>query len=137
MASVNEVFLIGNLGKDPEVRFTPGGQAVANFTVATNESWADKSGAKKERVEWHRIVVWGKAAESCAEYLAKGRQVCVRGRIQTREWNNKEGVKHYTTEIVAHPAGIVFLGGKDGAKKPEPEPDNSGADAPPAEDIPF
>lgn len=113
MASVNEVFLIGNLGKDPEVRFTGSGQAVCNFSLATNETWNDKDGKKNERVEWHRIVVWGKAAESCGEYLEKGRQVCVRGRIQTREWDNKEGVKQYTTEIVAHAAGgVTFLGGK-------------------------
>lgn len=113
MASINEVFLIGNLGKDPEVRFTGSGQAVCNFSLATNEVWNDKDGKKNERVEWHRIVVWGKAAEACGEHLAKGRQVCVRGRIQTREWDNKEGVKQYTTEIVAHPvAGVTFLGGK-------------------------
>jgi single-strand DNA-binding protein len=116
-SGVNKVILVGNLGKDPEVRYTPGGQAVANFTIATNENWTDKQGQKQERTEWHRIVVWGKAAELCGEYLSKGRQVYIEGRLQTREWNNKEGVKQYTTEVVANPAGgVVFLsGGERGA----------------------
>jgi single-strand DNA-binding protein len=112
MASVNKVILVGNLGRDPEVRYTPSGQAVANFTVATNEAWTDKSGQKQERTEWHRVVVWGKAAENCGEYLSKGRQVYVEGRLQTREWTNKEGAKQYTTEVVANPVGgVVFLAG--------------------------
>src|SRR3954462_10527318 len=105
--------LIGNLGADPEVRFTPGGQAVANFRIATSESWNDKSGQKQERTEWHRIVVWGKLAELCGEYLAKGRQCFVEGRLQTREWTDKENKKNYTTEVVA--SNVVFLGGRDGA----------------------
>src|SRR5438067_12314741 len=109
--SVNKVILIGNLGRDPEVRYTPSGQAVANFTVATNEAWTDKAGQKQERTEWHRVFVWGKSAENCGEYLSKGRQVFVEGRLQTREWTNKEGVKQYTTEIVANP--VVFLSGGD------------------------
>ena len=108
--SVNKVILVGNLGRDPEVRYTPSGQAVANFTVATNEAWTDKAGQKQERTEWHRVVVWGKSAENCGEYLSKGRQVFVEGRLQTREWTNKEGAKQYTTEIVANPVGgVVFL----------------------------
>jgi single-strand DNA-binding protein len=107
---VNKAILIGNLGADPEVRFTPGGQAVANFRIATSESWTDKSGQKQERTEWHRIVVWGKVAELCGEYLAKGRQVYVEGRLQTREWTDKEGKKNYTTEVVAN--HVVFLGGR-------------------------
>jgi len=110
--SVNKAIVIGNLGKDPEVRFTPGGQAVANFSVATNESWKDKNGQTQERTEWHRIVVWGKLAELCGEYLKKGRSAYVEGRLQTREWNDKEGKKNYTTEIVANQ--VVFLGGRDG-----------------------
>jgi single-strand DNA-binding protein len=111
-SGVNKVILVGNLGKDPEVRYTPGGQAVANFTIATNENWTDKQGQKQERTEWHRIVVWGKAAELCGEYLSKGRQVYIEGRLQTREWNNKEGQKQYTTEVVANPVGgVVFLSG--------------------------
>jgi single-strand DNA-binding protein len=107
---VNKVILIGNLGKDPEVRFTPGGQAVANFTIATNESWTDKQGQKQERTEWHRIVVWGKLAELCGEYLSKGRQCFVEGRLQTREWTDKEGKKNYTTEVVAQ--NVQFLGSR-------------------------
>ncbi len=106
---VNKVILIGNLGADPEVRFTPGGQAVANFRIATSESWVDKNGQKQERTEWHRIVVWGKLAELCGEYLKKGRQCYVEGRLQTREWTDKENRKNYTTEVVAN--AVTFLGG--------------------------
>ncbi|MCP3164844.1 single-stranded DNA-binding protein [Myxococcus qinghaiensis] len=108
---VNKVILIGNLGADPEVRFTPGGQAVANFRIATSESWQDKNGQKQERTEWHRIVVWGKLAELCGEYLKKGRQCYVEGRLQTREWMDKENRKNYTTEVVAN--AVTFLGGRD------------------------
>ena len=114
-SSVNKAIVVGNLGRDPEVRFTSGGQAVANFSVATSEQWTDKAnGEKKEKTEWHRIVVWGKVAELCGQYLAKGRKVYIEGRLQTREWTNKEGVKMNTTEIVANQ--VVFLGGReDGA----------------------
>lgn len=111
-AGVNKVILIGNLGVDPEVRFTPSGQAVANFRIATNESWVDKNQQKQERTEWHRIVVWGKLGELCGEYLKKGRQAYVEGRLQTREWTDKEGKKNYTTEIVAQT--VQFLGGGPG-----------------------
>jgi len=110
---VNKAIIVGNLGSDPEVRFTPSGQAVANFRIATNESWTDKSGNKQERTEWHRIVAWGKLGERCGEYLSKGRQCFVEGRLQTREWTDKEGKKNYTTEIVA--TNVQFLGGRDGA----------------------
>jgi single-strand DNA-binding protein len=109
---VNKVILVGNLGADPEVRFTPSGQAVANFRIATSENWTDKAGQKQERTEWHRIVVWGKLGELCGEYLAKGRQCFVEGRLQTREWTDKENKKNYTTEVVA--ANVVFLGGPRG-----------------------
>ncbi len=110
MASVNKVILLGNLGADPEIRFTPGGQAVANFRMATTDSWADKnSGQRQERTEWHRVVVWGKLAELCGEYLKKGRQCYVEGRMQTREWQDKDGQKRFTTEVVA--SQVVFLGG--------------------------
>jgi single-strand DNA-binding protein len=110
MASgVNKVILIGRLGNDPEVRYTSNGGAVANFNMATNESWTDKSGQKQEKTEWHRIVVWGKLGELCGQYLSKGRQAFVEGRLQTREWTDKEGGKRYTTEIVAQ--NIQFLGG--------------------------
>ena len=152
---VNKVILIGNLGADPEVRFTPGGQAVANFRIATNESWTDKQGAKQERTEWHRIVVWGKLAELCGEYLKKGRQAYVEGRLQTREWTDKENKKNYTTEVVAQ--SVQFLGGRaeggggfsggsggprgsggdggTGGPPPSGGPEDMGP--PPGDDIPF
>ncbi|MEO1230660.1 MAG: single-stranded DNA-binding protein, partial [Myxococcota bacterium] len=110
MASLNKVMLIGNLGGDPEVRYTASGSAVANFNIATSEQWNDKNGERQERTEWHRIVVWGRQAEHCGEYLRKGRSVHVEGRIQTREWNDKEGNKRYTTEIVAQ--NVTFLGSR-------------------------
>lgn len=108
MAGVNKAILVGNLGRDPELRHTPNGQAVVNFTLATSESWTDKSGERQERTEWHRIVVWGRQAEMCAQYLSKGRTVYVEGRIQTREWEDKEGAKRYTTEINA--SNVNFIG---------------------------
>ena len=109
MAGVNKAILIGNLGRDPELRYTQNGQAVVNFTLATSETWNDKaSGEKVERTEWHRIVVWGKTGELCAQYLTKGRSVYVEGRIQTREWEDKEGQKRRTTEINAQ--SVKFLG---------------------------
>lgn len=106
---VNRVILIGNLGADPEVNFIPSGAAVANFRLAVNESWTDKNGQKQERVEWVRVVVWGKLGELCGQYLKKGRQCYVEGRLQTREWTDKEGQKQYTTEVVAN--AVTFLGG--------------------------
>lgn len=99
--SVNKVILIGNLGAKPELRYTANGQAVATFRIATNERWTSKNGEKGERTEWHRIVAWAKLGEICGQYLDKGKQVYVEGRIQTREWQDKEGQKRYTTEIVA------------------------------------
>ncbi len=126
---VNKVMLIGNLGNDPEMRVTPSGQTVANFRIATNESWTDKSGAKQERTEWHRIVVWGKQAENCGKYLKKGRRAYVEGRLQTREWNDKEGKKNWTTEIVAQ--SVQFL---DSARSDGPR--NDDMDAPPSEEAP-
>lgn len=107
--SVNKVILVGRLGQNPEVRYTPSGSAVANFSVATNEAWTDKSGQKQERTEWHRVVVWGKLAELCNQYLQKGRQCYVEGRLQTREWTDKDGVKKYSTEVQAQT--VQFLGG--------------------------
>ncbi len=101
MASVNKVILLGNLGRDPEVRFTQGGTPVAIFTMATTDRWSDPSGEKKEKTEWHRIVVWGKQAEIAGEYLKKGRPVFVEGSLQTREWTDREGNKRYTTEVRA------------------------------------
>ena len=114
MASVNKVLLIGNLGRDPEVRYTTGGSPVANFTMATTDRWNDPgTGEKKERTEWHRIVVWGKQAEIAGEYLRKGRQVYVEGALQTREWTDRDGNKRYTTEVRA--LRFQMLGKRDDA----------------------
>jgi single-strand DNA-binding protein len=104
---VNKVILIGRLGKDPEMRFTPSGKAVTNFTLATNENWTDQSGERQERTEWHRIVTWGKLAENCAKLLSKGKQVYIEGRLQTRQWDDRDGNKRYTTEIVANQMQIL------------------------------
>jgi single-strand DNA-binding protein len=113
MAGVNMVILFGNLGRDPELRYTPSGQPVANFSIATSESWNKKDGSgREERTEWHRIVAWGRTAELCAQYLAKGRTVYIEGRLQTREWENKEGQKQRTTEVVANT--VQFIGGGGG-----------------------
>ena len=114
---VNKVILIGNLGRDPEVRYSPNGQAVANVTIATSESWKDKNtGDKQERTEWHRIVFFGRLAEIAGEYLKKGSQVYVEGRLQTRKWQDKEGNDLYTTEIVANE--MQMLGSRAGAGMP-------------------
>lgn len=110
MAGVNKVILIGNLGADPEVRYTPSGQPVANFRIATSETWMDKQGQKQERTEWHRVVAWGKLAELCGEYLQKGRQVFIEGKLQTRQWEDRDGNKRFTTEIQAKE--LTFLGGR-------------------------
>ena len=112
MASVNKVILVGNLGRDPEVRYMPNGDAVCNFSIATTDSWKDKSGAKQERTEWHNIVIYRKLAEIAGEYLKKGRPVYLEGRLQTRKWQTKEGQDRYTTEIVADQ--MQLLGGRDG-----------------------
>lgn len=112
MASVNKVILVGNLGRDPEVRFMPNGEAVCNFSIATTDSWKDKAGAKQERTEWHNIVMYRKLAEIAGEYLKKGRPVYVEGRLQTRKWQTKEGQDRYTTEIIADQ--MQMLGGRDG-----------------------
>ena len=112
MGSVNKAILVGNLGRDAEIRFTAGGSAVANFSLATTDKWTDKDGQKQERTEWHRVVLWGKTAEALQEYLTKGKQIYVEGRLQTREWTNKEQQKVKTTEIVADK--VVLLGGGGG-----------------------
>ena len=109
MGSVNKVILVGNLGRDAELRYTPGGAAVATLNLATTEVWNDKSGQKQEKTEWHRVVLWGKQAESLQEYLTKGKQIYVEGRLQTRQWDDKDGNKRYTTEIKAD--RITLLGG--------------------------
>ncbi len=113
MASVNKVILMGNLGRDPEVRYSPDGAAVCNVSIATTSSWKDKtSGERREETEWHRVVFYNRLAEIAGEYLKKGRPVYVEGRIKTRKWQNKEGVDQYTTEVVAD--NMQLLGGRDG-----------------------
>jgi single-strand DNA-binding protein len=112
MGSVNKVILVGNLGRDAELRYTPGGAAVATLNMATTEVWNDKGGQRQEKTEWHRVVFWGKVAESLTEYLTKGKQVYVEGRLETRQWNDKDGNKRYTTEIKGDK--IVLLGGGGG-----------------------
>ena len=136
MASVNRVTLVGNLGRDPELRYTQSGQAVANFTLATNEKWKDKEGNSQERTEWHRIIVWGKSAENCAQYLQKGRSVYIEGRLQTREWEDREGNKRTTTEVVAQ--AVQFLGGRGGVGSEGPPTTEGPRDPdPPSSDVPF
>jgi single-strand DNA-binding protein len=114
MAGINKVILIGNLGADPEVRFTQSGQAVANFTVATSETYDDKNGQRVEKTEWHRVIAWAKLAELCGEYLHKGSKVYVEGKLQTRQWDDK-GTTRYATEIVAQT--VQFLTPKDQAQQ--------------------
>lgn len=131
MGSVNKAILVGNLGSDPEGRFLPSGQPVANFNIATTEKWTGKDGNPGEKTEWHRIVVFGKSAENCQKYLKKGRQVYIEGRIQTREWNDKEGHKRTTTEIIANQ--VTFLGsgpGRAGAEAFETPSDAAGSPPP-------
>jgi single-strand DNA-binding protein len=118
MAGINKVILVGHLGKDPEVRQIAPNQNVCQFRIATSENWVDKSGQKQERTEWHSIVVWGKMAEICGKYLAKGRQVYVEGRLQTRSWEDQQGQKRYTTEIVA--STVQFLGGMGAERSSSP-----------------
>ncbi len=113
MASVNKVILIGNLGKDPELRYTPGGAAVVNFPIATNERWKDKNGQAQERTEWHNIVLWGRLAEIANDYLKKGSAVYIEGRLQTRSWQDRDGNKRYTTEVVGRQ--MQLLGREAGA----------------------
>lgn len=129
--SVNKVILVGNLGQDPELRYTQNGKAVANFSIATSENWKDKDGNKQEETEWHRIVVWGKQAESCEKYLSKGRQVYVEGRIKTNKWQDDDGNDRYSTEIVANT--VQFLSGSSsgggGTNDPAPVSDD--------DEIPF
>ena len=142
MAGINKVILIGRLGSDPEVRYTPSGVAVANFNIATSEEWKDKdSGEKRERTEWHRIVAWRRLGEICGEYLSKGKQVYIEGRLQTRDWEDRDGNKRYTTEIVA--SDVQFLGARDSSDSGRPRSTGSAdfqggpAQGPADDDIPF
>lgn len=112
MASVNKVILIGNLGRDPETRYTTGGDAVTNLNIATSETWKDKAGEKQEKTEWHRVVLFGRQAEIAGEYLKKGRSVYIEGRLQTKKYTDKDGVEKYSTEIVGD--RMQLLGSRDG-----------------------
>lgn len=123
MASVNKVILVGNLGRDPEVRYMPSGDAIANISVATTDNWKDKNGEKQERTEWHRVAFFGKLAEIVGEYLKKGSQVYVEGRLQTRKWTDKEGHDKYTTEIVAD--RMQMLGSRAGGGAPSQSEESS------------
>lgn len=123
MSSINCVLVVGNLGQDPELRYTQSGVPTVTLSVATSRVWNDKEGNKNEKTEWHRVVVWNKPAENCAKYLKKGSKVGVRGHLDTRSWEDKDGVKRYTTEIVAEE--VQFLSGPG---------DNKGSSIPPRED---
>jgi single-strand DNA-binding protein len=145
MGSVNKVILVGNLGKDADLRFTPGGAAVSTFNMATTEVWNDKAGQKQEKTEWHRVVLWGKTAESLKDYLVKGKQVYVEGRLQTRQWDDKDGNKRYTTEIRGDRVVLLGGGGRGGSMDRSSDhamAGHGGAPEPSAEplsddDIPF
>ena len=142
MASVNKVIILGNLGRDPEARYTQGGTAVCQLNVATTRTYTNKQNDRVEETEWHRVVVWGKQAEACSTYLAKGRQVYIEGRLQTRSYEDNDGVKRYATEVVADV--VQFIGGRpggeaSGSKREQPKapedtyvPEDYGND-----DIPF
>ena len=157
---VNKVILIGNAGADPELRYTPGGSAVSNFSIATNESWTNSSGERQERTEWHRIVVWGRLAEICNQYLRKGSKVYIEGKLQTSSWEGQDGVKRYTTEVVARDMQLLdsrgdmdgnYGGGAPQSQQAAPQPqataataqspDDGGAGADPSytadDDLPF
>lgn len=140
MASVNKVILIGNLGKDPELRYTPSGQALAKFSIATTEKWRDKEGQPQENTTWHNIVCWGRQAEIANEYLKKGREVYIEGRIDNRSYDDKDGIKKWISEVICR--NLQFIGGKPdqtGESQPpqdqptEPPPDISAND----DDLPF
>ena len=137
--AVNKVILVGNLVRDPEIRYTPGGKAVARFPVATGEVWTDAEGNRQERTEWHNVVVWGKQAETCSQYLSKGRQVFVEGSIRSRAYDDRDGNKRYITEIIGQ--RVQFLGGRGGeaGASVQPGPDEPAAPSASAEDddIPF
>jgi len=141
MASVNKVILIGNLGKDPEIRTTPQGTALARFSVATTTTWKDNSGAKQERTEWHDVVAWERLAQICGEYLHKGKMVYVEGSLQTRSWEDQNGQKRYKTEVKAN--NVVMLsprvdGAGAAARAAAPREISEGAEAPTYDDdVPF
>jgi single-strand DNA-binding protein len=139
MASLNKVTLIGNLGSDPELKYTPSGRAVANFNIATNEQWKDKDGQQQSRTEWHRIVVWGRQAEIAKDFLRKGKQIYLEGRLQTRSYDDKDGNKRYITEIVSD--RFLMLGRRDEDSMPgertSSSASQSGSGASNDDDLPF
>lgn len=141
--SVNKVIIVGNLGADPDLRYTASGAPVCELRIATNESWNDKQGQRQERTEWHKVIVWGKTGENCAKYLSKGRQVYVEGRLQTRSWDDKDGNKRYTTEIIAGDVQFLSSGGGGGPGRgshdgpPPPSEPPGGYGGGPDDDIPF
>jgi single-strand DNA-binding protein len=146
MSSLNKILLIGNLGKDPEVRYTPDGSPVATFSLATSDSWTDKSGSKQEHTEWHTIVAWNRLADLSKRFLSKGRQVYIEGRIRSREWTDRDGNKRRTTEVIA--TQMVLLGSRpqgaeagmapmDTASRAPAEPDQFGDPGITDSDIPF
>jgi len=140
LAGVNKIILVGRLGKDPEIRYTPSGAAVANFTVATSEEWKDReTGEKQERTEWHRIVAWRRLGEVCGEYLHKGSQVYIEGRLQTRSWEDRDGNKRYTTEVIAQTMQMLDSAGREagrGKTGDDRYPTEEPVDIP-EDDIPF
>jgi single-strand DNA-binding protein len=143
MASVNKVILIGNLGADPELRYTATGTAVANFNIATKDSWTGKDGNKEERTEWHRVVAWARLGEICGEYLVKGKQVYIEGKLRTRSWEDRDGNKRYTTEVLAQTMQMLGSAGdrvpseREGGGKEFGGGEPQGGGPFPEEDIPF
>ena len=139
MAGINKVILVGRLGRDPEVRYTPSGATVANFSIATSDEWKDKeTGQKQEKTEWHRIVAWRRLGEICGEYLRKGKQVYIEGKLQTRSWEDRDGNKRYTTEIVAQ--SMQMLDGQTRDMRADPADPGFPVEEPvtvPEDDIPF
>ena len=140
---VNKVMLIGNLGRDPEIRYTASGAPVANFTLATNEVWTNKKGEREERTEWHRIVAFGKLGEICEQYLGKGKQIYIEGKLQTKQWEDREGNKRSTTEIIANNMMMLGRAGDthqvpegDGGR-PAPSVESPAPTTPEEDDIPF
>jgi len=138
MAGVNKVILLGRLGADPEVRYTSSGTAITNFRMATSTFFTNKEGQKEEKTDWHRVVAFGRLGEICGEYLAKGKQVYIEGRLQTRDWEDKEGKKRYITEVIAQ--SMQLLGSPSAEKdrsSSEPPPLDDSAAGPPESDVPF
>lgn len=135
MASLNKVLLIGNLGRDPEIRYTGSGTAVASFSLATSERFKNKGGEWEERTEWHNIIFWGRLAEIAGEYLAKGKTVFIEGKLQTRKWQDRDGKDRYTTEIIGEK--MLMLSRKNGTNGDEPDQFNGGQGPSEGDDIPF